>query len=100
MHKRHSGRTLAASTRQFNDTDRNSSTSDFPGCFNALAHKFQSPQFTCCSAAMISLAESRPKARESSSTTMREAGMLAMKIGYLATGLAFVFVGAVTMGLF
>jgi len=26
--------------------------------------------------------------------------MLAMKIGYLATGLAFVFVGAVTMGLF
>ena len=31
---------------------------------------------------------------------MREAGMLAMKIGYLATGLAFIFVGAVTMGLF
>jgi len=26
--------------------------------------------------------------------------MLAMKIGYLATGLAFLFVGAITMGVF
>jgi len=31
---------------------------------------------------------------------IREAGMLAMKIGYLATGLAFLFVGAITMGVF
>jgi len=29
-----------------------------------------------------------------------EAKMLIMKVGYLATGLAFLFVGAVTMGLF
>lgn len=29
-----------------------------------------------------------------------EAEMLAMKAGYLATGLAFLFIGAVTMGLF
>jgi hypothetical protein len=29
-----------------------------------------------------------------------EAEMLAMKAGYLATGLAFLFVGAITMGLF
>jgi hypothetical protein len=28
-----------------------------------------------------------------------EAEMLAMKVGYLATGMAFLFVGAVTMGL-
>jgi len=26
--------------------------------------------------------------------------MLAMKIGYLATGMAFLFVGAITMGVF
>jgi hypothetical protein len=29
-----------------------------------------------------------------------EAEMLAMKAGYLATGLAFLFVGAITMGVF
>jgi len=28
-----------------------------------------------------------------------EAEMLTMKVGYLATGMAFLFVGAVTMGL-
>jgi hypothetical protein len=29
-----------------------------------------------------------------------EAEMLAMKVGYVATGLAFLFIGAVTMGFF
>jgi hypothetical protein len=65
-----------------------------------LEVKVQTGKKPCCSAATKLLANRPNFARKSPSTHDEwRPKMIATKVGYLATGLAFFFVGAVAMGL-